>query len=176
MQFADEDVKIYKSEDEAPSTQSEGEKSAAEFIYHKDSGNFEKTRQLGELLARTLVDDASRLKGDEYYNAKMVLLSYLVVDELEAKVPNLMLQKSILGVFNKVVEDLSPEIFEIVRDSAAYTLYILNDRQGERKSSGEVMAELCGKEEDREFIRDVDRLADEYRDFFSDLIQSYHFK
>ncbi len=176
MRFADEDVKIYTGEEEAPAVQSEGEKSAAEFIYHKDNGNFEKTRQLGELLARTLVDDASRLEGDEYYNTKMVLLSYLAVDELEAGVPNLMLQKSILGVFNKVIETISPEIFQIVSDSAAYTLYILNDRQGEKKTSGEVMAELCGREDDQAFIDQGNRLAEEYRGFFSDLIRSYSFK
>lgn len=176
MRFADEDVKIYTGEDGVPIAQGEGEKSAAEFIYHKGSGNFEKTRQLGELLARTLVDDSSRLRGDEYYNAKMVLISYLAVDELEAKVPNLMLQKSALGVFNKVLETISPEIFQIVSDSAAYTLYILNDRQGEKQSSGEVMAELCGREGDEEFIAQGNRLAEEYRALFSDLIRSYSFK
>ena len=40
MRFADEDVKIYTGEEEAPAVQSEGEKSAAEFIYHKDNGSY----------------------------------------------------------------------------------------------------------------------------------------
>ena len=176
MRFSDDDVKIYTGDAPAPAAQSEGEKSAAEFIYHKDSGNFDKTRQLGELLARTLIDDSARLRDDKYYDAKMVLLSYLAVDELEAKVPNLMLQKSILGVFNKVLESVSPEIFRIVSDSAAYTLYILNDRQGEKQTIGEVLAELCDREGDREFIDQGNRLAEEYRAFFADLIQSYTFK
>ncbi len=177
MAFADDDVKIYNGDEEAsPKQVSEGEKAAAEFLYHKDNGNLEKTRQLGELLARTLVDDVVRLKDDECKNQKLVLISYLAVDELEAEVSNLILQKSILSFFNHTIELLNPGLFAIVSDSAAYTLYILNDRQGEHKSCGQILAELCGKDEDAQFVTGGNALEKEYRQLFKDIIRSYHFK
>ena len=99
MAFADEDIKIYQGDSPSPISMGEGEQSAARYVAHRDSGNLEKTRELGELLAQTLVGDARRLEGDPYCRQKLVLLSFLVTDELEAEMPDDMLRRSAAAAF-----------------------------------------------------------------------------
>ena len=176
MAFADEDIKIYQGDSPSPVSMGEGEQSAARYVAHRDSGNLEKTRELGELLAQTLVGDARRLEGDPYCRQKLVLLSFLVTDELEAEMPDDMLRRSAAAAFQNRVEKLDPELYAIITDSAAFTLYILNDRQTGNDRCGEVVAEICDRDDDQELIDSGNALAAEYRRLFSGIIQSYTFK
>lgn len=173
MRFADEDVKIYH--EESNFLGNDGEKAAAEFIYHRDNGDFDKTRQVGELLAQTLVDAAGKLEGQDAFGAKTVLVSYLAVVQVESDISNQILQKSVLGEFSRTLEGLSSDIFCLISDSAAFTLYILNERQGEKKTLGQVMAELIGREDDQKLIQEGDRLVEEYRGVFSGILRKYTF-
>ena len=176
MAFADEDIKIYEGEPAGPEFLGEEEQSAARYVSHRDNGNLEKTRQLGELLAQTLVGDAKRLEGDAFCRQKLVLLSFLVTDELGAKLTDGILRQSAAAAFRNKVEELSPEIFAIITDSTAFTLYILNDRQTGDDQCGQVLAELCDRDGDEALIRDGNALAAEYRKLFSGIILSYTFK
>ena len=174
----EEDVKIFipDEEDALDSAFSEGERSAAEYVAHRKNGNLEKTRELGELLAQTLVGDSQRLEAEPFYHQKLVLLSFLAEDELEAGLPDLLLQKSAVAAMNRRLEELSPEIHAIVVDSTAFTMYILNDRQGEGESEGQVLARLCDRDDDEALIRRGDALTEEYRLLFREIIESYVFK
>ena len=104
----DDDMKIYEGEP-APPERTPGEESARQYVAHRENGNLEKTRQLGELLAQTLVGDSSRLAGDPCYRQKLVLLSFLVSDELEAGLTDGILLKSAAAAFRNKVEELDPE-------------------------------------------------------------------
>ena len=141
-----------------------------------DYGNLEKNRQMGELLAQTLVGDSSRLAGDPCYRQKLVLLSFLVSDELEAGLTDGILLKSAAAAFRNKVEELDPEIFAVITDSTAFTLYILHDRKVGDDQCGKVLAELCERDGDENLIREGNTLAEEYRALFSGIIQSYTFK
>lgn len=175
MAFTDEDIKIYDGE--APGLDGLGEEeSAALYVAHRDNGNLEKTRQLGELLAQTLVGDAARLEGDPYGHQKLVLLSFLISDELEAGLVDGMLRQSVAAAFRRRVEELDPAIFAIITDSTAFTLYILHDRRVGNEECGQVLAELCDRDGDEVLIREGNALAVEYRGLFSGIIQSYTFK
>ena len=176
MAFADEDIKIYQGEPDEDAAPGEGEQSAARYVEHRDNGNLEKTRELGELLAQTLVGDACRLEGDPYRRQKLVLLSFLVTDELEAGVPDDMLRRSAAAAYRNRVEKLDPELFAVITDSASMSLYILDDRQTGSEGCGEVLAELCDRDGDRELIDGGNALAAEYRKLFSGIIGSYTFK
>ncbi len=175
MFHADDDMKIYEGEPAPPAT-APGEESAQQYVAHRENGNLEKTRQLGELLAQTLVGDSSRLSGDPYYRQKLVLLSFLVSDELEAALTDGILLKSAAAAFRNRVEELSPEIFAIIIDSTAFTLYILHDRKSGDDECGRVLAELCERDGDEALIQEGNALAEEYRGLFSGIIQSYAFK
>lgn len=175
MAFTDEDIKIYDGEEPVP-TGLGAEDSAARYVAHRDNGNLEKTRQLGELLAQTLVGDAGRLAEDPYGQQKLVLLSFLISDELEAALTDAMLRQSAAAAFRRRVEELDPAIHGIITDSAAFTLYILHDRQVGNEECGQVLANLCDRDSDETLIREGNALAEEYRGLFSGIIQSYTFK
>ena len=129
MAFIDDDMKIYGDGDSEPAPVSPGEVSAALYVAHRENGNLEKTRQLGELLAQTLVGDVARLGEDEFRRQKLVLLSFLVSDELDAAFSDGILLKSAAAAFRRRVEELDPEVFAIITDSAAFSLYLLHDRR-----------------------------------------------
>ena len=175
MAFTDEDIKIYDGEEPVP-TGLGAEDSAARYVAHRDNGNLEKTRQLGELLAQTLVGDAGRLAEDPYGQQKLVLLSFLISDELEAALTDAMLRQSAAAAFRRRVEELDPAIHGIITDSAAFTLYILHDRRVGNEECGQVLANLCDRDSDETLIREGNALAEEYRGLFSGIIQSYPFK
>ena len=175
MAFTDEDIKIYDGEEPVP-TGLGAEDSAARYVAHRDNGNLEKTRQLGELLAQTLVGDAGRLAEDPYGQQKLVLLSFLISDELEAALTDAMLRQSAAAAFRRRVEELDPAIHGIITDSAAFTLYILHDRRVGNEECGQVLANLCDRDSDETRYRDGNALAEEYRGLFSGIIQSYTFK
>lgn len=174
MFSADEDIKIYLGDEEEVSPVSEGERSAAEFLQHKRNGNLDKTKQLGELLASTLLGDAPRFCGEPYGKQKLVLISFLALDALE-NIPNQMLQKSAQAVFRSTVERRSPEIHKIIVDSTAYTMYILNEREHPEDGWGRTLAELCEADNDQQLIDSGNRLTAEYKKLFRDMVHSYHF-
>lgn len=176
MAFTDEDIKIYEGETPVPESGLGEEESAALYVLHRANGNLEKTRQLGELLAQTLVGDVDRLKEDPFMNQKLVLLSFLISDELEEKLTDGILRQSAAAAFRRRVEELDPAVFAIITDSTAFTLYILHDRRVEGGECGRVLADLCGLDGDEALIREGNALADEYRGLFSGIIQSYTFQ
>lgn len=176
MNKPEEDVKIYQGPEKKESTRTPGEVAAEEFVSHRENGNLDKTRQLGELLAETLVGDARRICEEDCYRQKLVLLSFLAVDELEGKLPNLILQKSAKSAMLARLEDVSPEVYDIVIDSTAFTMYILNDRQRDGDSTGQVLAQLCDRDDDEVLIARGDELEAEYRKLFGGIITSYTFK
>ena len=174
MSFADEDIKIYGEGMLSPGEPGD-EEAAVRYVAHRTNGNMEKTRQLGELLAQTLVGDASRLAEDCYKPQKLVLLSFLVSDELSAALSDGMLRQSAAAAFRRRVEELDPEIFAIITDSTAFTLYILHDRRVGDDECGRVLAELCDQDNDQELIQAGNALAAEYRILFRGIITSYTF-
>lgn len=175
MAFTDEDIRIYDKETPAPEGVGE-EDSAALYVIHRANGNLEKTRQLGELLAQTLVGDVDRLKNEPYGNQKLVLLSFLILDELEEKLTDGILRQSAAAAFRGRVEELDPAVFALITDSTAFTLYILHDRREGNEECGRVLANLCGWNGDETLIREGNALAEEYRGLFSGIIQSYTFQ
>lgn len=176
MAFTDEDIKIYQENAPVPENGLGEEESAALYVAHRENGNLEKTRQLGELLAQTLVGDVPRLEGDPHGRQKLVLLSFLISDELEAKLTDGILRQSAASAFRRKVEELDPAVFATITDSTAYTLYILHDRRVEGGECGKVLADLCDRDGDEALIREGNALAEEYRGLFSGIIGSYSFQ
>jgi len=171
-----EEIKIYSGSEKTAAGPSEGEKSAKQFIANRDNGNFDKARQLGELLARTMMGDFDRLENQDFCREKLVLLSYIAVSELRKRIPVVMLQKSAEGAFNNTIETLNPEVFSEITDSAAFSFYFLNERQGMERSDGAVFAQLCSRQDDEALCEQGDSLAEEYRALFARIIGSYRFK
>ena len=171
----DEDVKIYKADEALTPTLGEGERAAALFLRHKQSGNLAKCRELGQLLGTTFVDDARHLAALPHPQQRQVLLSFILSDELAGIIFDQVLQKSALGEFHKTVERLDQTLFATITDSAAYTLYILDDRQGCELCLGNTFAELCGQEGNQTLADEANTMARSYRKLYGDIISSYSF-
>lgn len=171
----DEDVKIYKNDADPFPEQGEGERAAALFLRHKQSGNLSKCRELGQLLGTTFVDDAHRLAALPHAQQRQVLLSFVLSDELAGIIFEQVLQKSALGEFHKTVERLDHQLFAVITDSTAYTLYILDDRQGCEPCLGDTFAELCGQSGDAALVAEANTMAQSYRKLYGDIISSYSF-
>ncbi len=169
----DEDIKIYEGAREEPAFSGAGEAAAAEYVAHRENGNLAKTHQLGELLAETLVGDARRLRQESCCHQKLVLLSYLAKDELRRGLHSPILQRSAVSAMERRLEDVSPEIYDVVTDSTAFTLYILNGRQGDGRSTGEILAQICDRDGDPPLVARGNQLEAEYRKLFGGIIASY---
>lgn len=168
----DEDVKIYHADEPDNEPCGEGERSAADFLRHKENGNLAKCRELGKLLGKTFTNDIKRFEGDPYLKQKLVLISFVLSGELAGIIFDQLLQKSALSVFHQTVEDTDKALFASISDSTAYTLYMLDDHEGDL---GETFVELCGKESDSELAACANRLAAEYRRLYANIISSYSF-
>ncbi|MEG1686821.1 MAG: hypothetical protein RR022_02365 [Angelakisella sp.] len=173
----EEDVRIYQNdEDDSDDQLGEGERSAASFLRHKENGNLAKCRELGQLLASTFADEAHHLAGEPFAGHKQVLMSFLISDELAGIIFDQLLQKSALSVFQQTVEQLDRSLFTRISDSAAYTLYILDDRNGDEHSLAATFAELCGQEGNAAVLADAVELIQSYRKLCADIISSYNFE
>lgn len=173
MSMTDEDIKIYDAQDDGELPE-EGEAAAAEFLFHKEQGNFVKTRELGEELAQTLLDAAPEMAGQRYRAQKLTLLSFLALDCLADTMDCHMLQRSADTAFRRAIEARDPELFGTITDSTAYTYFMLNDRQGGERTDGQVLADLCG-EDNIALVVEGDRLAAAYRRVFTEIIKSADF-
>lgn len=172
MPGSDEDIKIYEAPDDTRREDvSSGEDDADEFLRHKERGDFVRTWELGEAMARALLDEKPRLARDPWRTQKLTLISFLAVDTVTDTIPCHMLQRSAQDAFRKSLEALDPETFRTVTDSTAYTYFMLNDRLGGERSDGQVLAELCG-EENVTLASEGDRLASRLRRTFRELAES----
>ena len=172
----DDDVKIYTFEAATEADiLSESEEAAARYMRHKEQGNLEKTRRLGETLAEELCRCAAALREDPYARQKLVLAAFLARDVLESGVDDLILQKSAAAAMQKRLEEAAPEIADTVRDSTGFTMYILNDRQRGARTPGAVLADLCGRKDDAELAAQGDLLADELRRLFTRYVEDCAF-
>ena len=171
----DDDIKIYRAEDVDKENNLNSEDSANLFLFHKENGNINKTNEMGELLANCFLNTAKRFKDDEYYNQKLTLISFLMFDELATNIDDEILQKSVKGSFKKHLVSQDKDVSDIITDSVAYTLYIIEDRK-RKGDMGRIYSELCGRTDDSELISEGNAIEQEYRSLFADIISTYTFK
>lgn len=174
------DIKIYGAAAESVSEQrnGDGEVAATLFLRHKNCGNIEKTKQMGKLLAATFDDTAHRFTRDLYRDQKLTLISFLLNDELQAGIQDEILRQSVISNFQKDLEKKNGKVFDVIIDSAAYTVYILEERKrtGIGIGVGSAFANLCGLPDNTALAEEANDLELEYRRLFHDIIESYVFE
>lgn len=171
----EEDIKIYHNdEDNSPDTKGEGERSAELFLLHRNNGNLSKCRELGKLLGVTFADEAKRFADDPLRRQKLVLLSFVLSDELAGLIFDQMLQQSVMSVFGQTVESLDSGLAADIKDSTAYTLYMLGERSDD-SGMGEIFAELCDCDGDVDTVLTGTLLEQEHRKLYANIITSYLF-
>ncbi|MBC8584983.1 hypothetical protein [Youxingia wuxianensis] len=159
MTFDDSDIKIMPDDPSEVFDMSEGAANA--FVRETNNGNMEKAKKLGAQFAAGLIDPncvcvfgVGELDTVNTISQRKVLFAYVVNQVIEEMAPNSIVAQSALSSFYDAVQQQDAKTYELINDSAAFTMYILqarlvpNDGQG----MGEVFAKLCGQEGQRLYI------------------------
>lgn len=168
MQFDDSDMKIAPDRISEVFDMSEGAANA--FVREKSNGNMDKARKLGQQFAAELIAPSKgatlfgvgAFDNDSTMAQRKVLFAYVVNRVVEDMAPNSIVAQSILSSFYESVRQQSEKLYDLINDTAAFSLYILSHRSTPEKSEavGRVFAQLCNKEEDPVFIRYGAELTD----------------
>lgn len=162
MRFDDSDMKIVPDKPSDIFDMSEGAASA--FVREKSNGNMDKAHQLGLAFAAEILNptDAVVLFGIGQLDTELTIMqrklmfAYIVNKVIEEMAPNSIVAQSAMAAFYDEIGGHSPEIYELITDSAAFSLYILSVRSSAEEDDpyaiGRVFAQLCEHEDDKVFI------------------------
>lgn len=136
---------------------------ATAFMRETHNGNMEKARGIGGALARALTaeDSSPALFGvgafddENTIRQRRMMFAYIADKVIEDLAPNSMVAQSAISNFENTVQQCSPEIYEIINDTAAFSLYALCARgdPDDTGALGRVFAKLCKKEDDALFVK-----------------------
>ncbi len=160
MQKDDSDIKIAGDRPAADLSKKEDASANDDYLIEKENGNIERAKLLGHDLARILSKDIadecmSELEPDSEdarTKTQVLLLFAFAIDRgLNTHVPNSMLINTAHTSFFNTLQEISPDVYDQISDTGAYSLYMLCARRegaGVCRSVGESFAKLCGREGD----------------------------
>jgi hypothetical protein len=158
----DEDIKIAGTHPGAESPPDAAELAARDFLAQKKNGNIDRARSLGETfagclwgLAQSLIMDNELELTQQEIHHRLLLCSYGVNRVITQYSPNSIVAQTALSRFYAEVEEKSNVLHRHVSDTAAFSLYILNERSGHNGDGaiGKIYARFIGRENDAESIR-----------------------
>ena len=156
----DSDIKIAGDRPAADLSNQEDTSANDDYFIEKENGNIERAKLLGFNLARILSKDIadecmSNIEPDSEdarTKTQVLLLFAFAIDRgLNTHVPNSTLINTAHTSFFNTLQEISPDVYDQISDTGAYSLYMLCARRvgaGVCRSVGESFAKLCGKEED----------------------------
>ncbi len=156
----DSDIKIAGDRPAADLSSREDTSANEDYLTEKENGNIERAKLLGRNLARILSADVAdecmsnihQDSEDSRTKTQVLLLFAFAIDRgLNTHVPNMTLVNTAHTSFFNTLQDISPDVYDQISDTGAYSLYMLcARREGEHvcRSVGESFAKLCGKEDD----------------------------
>lgn len=152
----DEDIKIASLGNNKPK-KDEHSSVLDEYTRETAKGNTEKAKELGKLLAREVVSHIDSFPVDEKEdgNAAMfvqrgVMMTFAAVVSLEENIFSTVVEQAAENSFNEELEKLSPDIYNAVSDSGAFSFYYLAYRRGTEvvRRMGQTFAMLCSHDGD----------------------------
>lgn len=173
----DADMKI-AGENIAPEIELDADEKAAEiFLQNKEVGNIAIANQVGISLANLLWQEAQMLIMEDSglpaqrVHQMLVLCSFVVNKVIGENSPNTLLAQTALSKFYSTTEERSSVLYQHISDTASFSLYILYERTGNGGDDvGEIYADLCGVEKDKNLIREGDSL---YTAFYDTCYQQF---
>jgi len=182
--FEDSDIKIAGVVNEK--ALDDGELAAMEFNEQKQNGNIEKAYTLGKRLSELLftTDDILAAHCCKKYAANeivksnaQVLFAFIVDKVLEHGCPNSVTAQTALNYFHEQVREKSPESYQTIVESGAFSLYLLCSRDEKMSQSciGNAFADGCDMEQDAAVVRLGDDLYNTYFHICSKELQNAKF-
>ena len=171
----DDDVKIYEQPETTSFPVSEGEKSADIYLKHKENGNLDKCKEMGQQLAKLFLEHTTRFIDKDFYSQTMVLIAFVLDAQFNDDIYDSILLTSTHSRFHNIIETQNIDLFKIITDNTAFTLYTLNERSGCISCLGDTFAQLCDRDNDQSLKDYALTLIDEYSNLFDGIIHSYTF-
>lgn len=180
----DNDVKIAGAKFAAKPD--DAELSATEFQRQKSNGNIDKAYELGNRLSQILftTDDILAVHCCKKYAADknirinaQILYVFMAVTVLENSCPDSTTAKTAINYFHKCVKEKSPELYNTILESGAFSLYLLCIRDAKMASNciGNTFAESCDMENDSAIIKIGDKLYNTYLNICRDELLHINF-
>ena len=179
----DEDIKIAGEQSAALSPPDAADLAAREFLRQKQNGNIDRAHNLGGSFAELLWDLAQSIIMDndlgltqQEIHHQLLLCSYAVNRVISQFSPNSIVAQTALGRFYAEVENRSNVLYRHVSDTAAFSLYMLNERSGGGDCEiGKIFAKLIGHENDPEGIRQGSQVYTAFYDSCKSIIDQVQF-
>lgn len=184
MYADDRDMKIAPEKPSRLFDSSEG--AATAFIRETQNGNMEKARGIGVALADALISadaPASNEKSpvlfgvgafddDFTLSQRKMMFAYVAGKVVGDLAPNSMVAQSAVSHFENKVQECSEEIYALINDTAAFSLYTLSVRSEPEDpcAIGKVFAKLCKQEDNRLFVKYGCELADYFTEYCTKVV------
>lgn len=159
------------------------EMAAKDFLREKEIGNIEKAHSLGKNLAKNLLrlaqelimDDTSMITQQEIHH-RLLLCSYIANHVIAGASPNSIVAQTALARFYSEIEERSNVLHRHVSDTAAFSLYILNERsRNDITEIGKIYAKFVGKENNIDKINDGNQIYSRFYKEYTDIVSSAGF-
>jgi len=184
----DSDMKIFNPGTDCPEEDANDLGNLAALLEcHRQNGNTEKAKSLGERLAVLTPDTSSGidlydlLEGadlpDEVMNQVRILLVFTAQNTLHEQLcPPLLSSCAVNAMYDKLVET-EPAFYDGISDGAAFTFYALSVRKGEDvdENIGENFAMLCGNENNAAYRLLGTKTYQTARSLITRIVDEYNF-
>lgn len=161
MYCDDSDMKIVPDDPSEIFDTSEGAANA--FVREKTNGNIDKAHTLGLQLAAELTADhkgitlfgVGAFDDENTLLQRKVMYAYVVNRVIEEIAPNSVVAQSAISSFYNTVCDEAPNVYALITDAAAFSMYTLSVRSspGDACAIGKVFAQLCNRKDDEIFVK-----------------------
>lgn len=158
MQNDDSDMKIAGNEFKSPPSADDSEVTTYWLEKERSNGNLSRARRLGAIMAEEVsaVEGGHPAEAAAVLTQRRILLAFAVEVGLNQFLPNPLLSKTALSVFNETLRQIASVFYEDLQESGAFSFYYLCIREGHdvENKVGETFASLCGRKTDETLIRE----------------------
>lgn len=178
----DSDIKIAPNSFEHFNRRENCETEDAEiYLKHKQKGNIDKAHYLGKKFYEIVKNqkDYHDFDNKEFVDAQLkALCGFLAKVKLENCSPDSIIANSAVSVLYDNINENLPEVYSMMNNSATYSVFLLSTSATINKdvSFGKVFAEICSKQNDRDYIDFGINFYNKYDLLFSNVCESISFE
>lgn len=184
MMFAsdDSDIKIAPNSFENFNKPKECETEDAElYLKHKQKGNIEKAHFLGNKFFEIVNEqnDYHDFPNKTFVNSQLkALCGFIAKQKLEKCCPDSIIANSAISVLYENIKRELPDIYSVMNNSATYSVFLLGTFGTINKdvSFGKAFAEICSKQNDRDYIDFGIYFYNKYNLLFSNVCENAIFE
>lgn len=127
------------------------------YLKHKQKGNIHKAHSLGRKIFEIVKEqkDEHNFTNKRFTDTQLkALCAFLAISKLDDFCPDSIIINSAKSVLYKEIRENLPEVYMVMNNNATYSVFLLNTSVTFNKdiSFGKAFAEICSKQNDKEYI------------------------